>query len=80
MWELAAILSVVDKIAGWGKVPSGSKRGRQALELGHKLELELEHKLELELEHKLELELELGHKLELEHRLVVVRGIHPCGV
>ena len=72
MWELPAILSVVDKIAGWGKVPSVSKHGRQALELGHKLELELEHKLELELE--------LGHKLELEHRLVVVRGIHPCGV
>jgi len=74
MWELAAILSVVDKIAGWGKVPSVSKRGRQALELGHKLELELEHRLalELELEHK--------QALEQEHRLVVVRGIHPCGV
>ena len=54
MWELAPILSVIDKIAGWGKVPSVSKRGRQALEL--------------------------GHKLELEHKLVVVRGIHPCGV
>jgi len=71
MWELAAILSV-DKIAGWGTVPSVSKRGKQALELGHKLELEPEHRLAPEPE---------LDKLEQEHRLVVVvRGIHPCGV
>jgi len=71
MWELAAILSV-DKIAGWGTVPSVSKRGKQALELGHKLELEQEHRLALEPE---------LDKLEQEHRLVVVvRGIHPYGV